>query len=83
MYGLEKDKEKKGKPQQFHFDLELEIQDRPERGKLLLEKTEHRIQEIKHALREGANNQEFDKLGILLHGYTALQKVLKKAVKRS
>ena len=78
MYGLEKGK--KG-GEKFMFDLELEIRDRPGRGKELLLKAENRIQEIKKALREGAGENEFDKLGILLHAYTALQKVLKKAVK--
>jgi hypothetical protein len=79
MYGLEKGKkDNKGK---FMFDLEVEIKQHPKRGQELLEKTEHRIQAIKKTLREGAKEGEFDKLGILLHGYTALQKVLKKAVK--
>jgi hypothetical protein len=76
MYGLEK-----GKGGKFMFDLELEIKDRPGRGKELLLKAENRILEIKKALREGASEREFEQLGILLHGYTALQKVLKKVVK--
>ena len=43
-----------------------------------LDKVEKRIHEIKKLLREGANEKDFDKLGILLHGYAALQKVLRK-----
>jgi hypothetical protein len=78
MYGLEKGK---GGPKKFQFDLELEIKDRPARGKELLAKTEQRIHEIKQALREGTSSKDFDQLGVLLHGYTALQKVLKKAVR--
>ena len=78
MYGL--GKEKKG-GKNFMFNLELEIQDRPGHGKELLLKAENRILEIKTALREGAKDKDFDKLGILLHGYTALQRVLKKVVK--
>lgn len=74
MFGLEKGKDR-GK---FMFDLEMEIKDRPSHGKELLDKADQRIQEIKKALREGASEKDFDKLGILLHGYTALQKVLKK-----
>ncbi len=73
MFGLEK------KPgEKFAFDLEKEIKERPSRGKEILDKVEKRIQEIKKVLREGANEKDFDELGILLHGYAALQKVLRK-----
>jgi hypothetical protein len=76
MYGLEK------KPgEKFVFDLEKEIKEKPSRGKEILEKAEKRIHEIKKLLREGANEKDFDRLGILLHGYSALQKVLKKVAK--
>lgn len=73
MYGLEKEDGKK-----FAFDLEKEIKEKPSRGKKILEKAEGRVQEIKKHLREGANEKDFDKLGILLHGYAALQKVIRK-----
>lgn len=76
MYGLEK--EDKGK---FKFDLEKEIAAKPARGKEILGKVEKRLQEIKASLREGAKDKDFDKLGILLNGYSALQKVLKKIAK--
>lgn len=73
MFGLEK------KPgEKFAFDLEKEIKQNPHRGKEILEKVEKRIQEIKKTLRDGANEKDFDQLGILLHGYAALQKVLRK-----
>lgn len=75
MFGLKKDHPAGGN---FKFDLELEMRDNPSMGKKLLEKTEHRMQEIKKALREGVNEKDFDNLGVLLHGYTALQKVLKR-----
>jgi hypothetical protein len=77
MYGLE-EKEKREK---FAFDLERRIKNEPHHLKELLEKAEKRIAEIKKLLREGANEKDFDRLGILLHGYAALQKVLKKAGK--
>lgn len=78
MYGLED----KGGGDAFMFDLELEIKDTPGRGKELLEKAEKRMQEIKTALRQGeSEKKDFENLGVLLHGYTALQKVLKKVVK--
>lgn len=73
MYGLEKNKDKK-----FAFDLEEEVLQKPERKKEILENAEKRVQEIKKALREGTSEKEFDQLGILLHGYAALQKVIKK-----
>ncbi|MDE3046541.1 MAG: DUF5398 family protein [Verrucomicrobiota bacterium] len=76
MFGMEK----KG-PEKFVFDLEKEIKEKPTRGKEILTQVEGRINEIKKQLREGANEKEFDQLGILLNGYTALQKVLKKASK--
>ena len=73
MFGLEK------KPgEKFNFDLEKEIKERPSRGKEILDKVEKRIQEIKKNLREGAKEKDFDELGILLHAYAALQKVLRK-----
>ena len=77
MYGLE-EKEKREK---FVFDLERRIKNEPQHLKELLTKAEKRIAEIKKLLREGANEKDFDRLGILLHGYASLQKVLKKAGK--
>jgi hypothetical protein len=78
MYGLEKGK--KG-GEKFMFDLERDVKDRPGYAKELLSKAEKRMHEIKQALREGAGEKDFDKLGVLLHGYTSLQKVLKKMTK--
>jgi hypothetical protein len=76
MFGLEK------KPsERFAFDLEKELKEKPSRGKEILENVEQKIHEIKKLLREGTNEKDFDKLGILLHGYASLQKVLKKATK--
>ncbi len=65
-------------PEKFLFDLELQIKENPSHGTKLIEKAEKHVQEIKKALREGVNESDFDNLGILLHGYTALEKVLKK-----
>lgn len=74
MYGLEQ----QPKGEKFAFDLEKEIREHPHRSKEILSMVEARIGEIKKHLREGANEKDFDKLGILLHGYAALQKILKK-----
>lgn len=78
MYGLEKGK----KEGAFLFDLEIEIKEHPKKGKELLEKAERRMLEVKNLLREGTSEKGgLDKLGVLLKGYTALQKVLQRAVK--
>lgn len=76
MYGLEK---KQG--EKFAFDLEKEIQEKPSRAKEIQEKAEKRVLEIKKLLREGQDEKHFEQFGILLHGYTALQKVVKKVAK--
>ena len=76
MFGLEK------KPgEKFAFDLERYIKDNPAKGREIMKTVEDRIHEIKKHLREGQNEKEFDRLGILLHGYAALQKVLRKVAK--
>jgi hypothetical protein len=71
MYGLEK------KPlKTFEFDLEKDLKRDPNKVQALLKSTESKINEIKGQLREGRKGPELDNLGVLLHGYTALQKVL-------
>ncbi len=77
MYGL-KDQQK---PNKFAFALEQEIKDKPEHGKDVLDKAEKQILAIKEQLRKGASEKEYANLDILLHGYTALQKVIKKVMK--
>jgi hypothetical protein len=71
MFGLEK----KGKAL-FEFDLEKELQVNPNKAKEMLKTVEGRIQEIKTTLRQGTESEDFDKFGVLLHGYAALQRVL-------
>ncbi len=71
MYGLEK------KPlKAFEFDLEKDLKKDPTKVRELLKSTEAKIHEIKSQLREGRKGPDLDNLGVLLHGYTALQKVL-------
>ena len=71
MYGLEK------KPTALlEFDLEKDLKKDPTKIPDLLKKIEGKIQEIKGALREGSKGPDLDKLGTLLHAYTALQRVL-------
>jgi hypothetical protein len=73
MYGLEK-KSKMA----FEFDLEKDLKKDPSKIRELIKSTEAKIHEIKSQLREGSKGAELDNLGVLLHGYTALQKVLGK-----
>lgn len=77
MFGLEK----KGRAL-FEFDLEKDLKGNSAKAKELLKTIEARIQEIKNTLRQGTGSEDFDKLGILLHGYAALQKVLTKVANK-
>jgi len=71
MFGLEK---KQKMP--FEFDLEKEMKADPSKARKLLEKIDNYIHDLKNALREGAASEDFDQLGVLLHGFAALQRVL-------
>lgn len=73
MFGLEKQKKKKN--EEFTFELEIELKD-PKKRKEIRKKVEDRIQTMKQILRSGENKEEFDKFGVLLHGYTSLLKVI-------
>lgn len=77
MFGLEKKKK-----ELFEFDLEKELRTNPSKTKELLKTVEKRMGDIKHSLRQGTGSEDFDKLGILLHGYAALQKVLTKVANK-
>ena len=74
MFGLEKQK-RNAKPEEFVFDLEKELKI-PQRQKEIKAKIESRLQSIKEVLRSGENQEDFDRFGILLHGYNALLKVM-------
>ena len=74
MFGLENQKKKK-KIEEFVFDLEQDLKVE-KKHKELKKKIEDRIQGIKEVLRSGENEEEFNKFGTLLHGYTSLLKVM-------
>ncbi|HEY4831984.1 MAG TPA: DUF5398 family protein [Waddliaceae bacterium] len=74
MFGLE-DQKKKKKGAGFVFELEKELNDR-RKSKEIQQRIEKRVQEIKAILHEGENKKEFERLGLILHGYTSLQKVM-------
>jgi hypothetical protein len=73
MFGLEDQKKKK--VEDFFFELEKEFKVL-KRHQEIKKKVEERIQKIKDVLRSGENKEEFDKYGVLLHGYTSLLKVM-------
>ena len=77
MFGLEK------KPDEpFQFDLEADLLKEPQMAQALLKEVDERIAKLKNLLREGAENEDFDEYGVLLHGYAALQRVLKRIIKK-
>ena len=71
MFGLENTKKKS---EEFLFDLELDLKVAQKRN-ALKKKVESRIQEVKTTLRGGIDKKEYDLLGVVLHGYVAVQKV--------
>lgn len=73
MFGLEDQKKKK--TEEFTFDLEKDLK-APKKNQELKKQLEAKIQRLKEVLRGGENKEEFDKFGVLLHGYTSLLKVM-------
>jgi DNA polymerase II small subunit/DNA polymerase delta subunit B len=83
MFGLEKEKkDKQVKRKLFEFDLEKELKQNPTKVTQLLKEVEERIQQLKTLLRGGAQSTEFDECGVLLHGYSALERVLRRVEKK-
>lgn len=81
MFGFnKKGKEKESKPF-FEFPLEKDIQD-SDKLEAMMESAEKQISILKKAIQEGAKPEEYEKLGILLHGYSALLKVFNKTPKK-
>ena len=72
MFGAEKNN-----VQRFEFDLEKELKADGKKWQETVDTADRCLGEIKNALREGTDG-EVEELGLLMHGYAALQKVLKK-----
>ena len=72
MYGLEK--KKGGQP--FEFDLEKDLRASAEKMRATEKHVTDRTLELKNMLREGTKSQEFEDLGLLLHGYSVLPRVM-------
>ncbi|NGX27484.1 MAG: hypothetical protein K940chlam6_01420 [Chlamydiae bacterium] len=77
MFGMEK---KPNEP--FAFDLEEDLHKDPDKAKALQKEVDERIEELKNLLRQGAETEDFDDYGVLLHGYAALRKVMKKVLEK-
>jgi len=80
MFGMEEDE--KGKKTELFFDLEKEIVSDPANYKELKTKIKERVEQLKNVLREGTDKENYDKYGILLHGYVSLQKVIARVRKK-
>lgn len=78
MFGLEKNNH-----HPFEFELEKEIKSHPSKAHELLHLADEREQKIKRHLREGTSNAEdFDELGTMLHGFSALKRVINRIIKK-
>lgn len=75
MFGLEGDKKGKKKVEEFVFELEKDLKTIGKHQEYKA-KIDSRIQHVKQLLRSGESKEDFDMLGILLHGYTSLLKVM-------
>lgn len=73
MFGLEDESKEKDKA--FRFDLEKDLKD-AEKTSEIKTSIRKRMQDVKATLRQGENQETFDKLGTLLHGYVSLLKVI-------
>ena len=62
----------------FAFDLEADMKKDPEKAKAMLDDVHERMNELKNMLRAGAETDDFNVYGVLLHGYAALERVLKR-----
>ncbi|MEM8628970.1 MAG: DUF5398 family protein [Chlamydiota bacterium] len=79
MFGLEKEKKK---PTKFQFDLEVEIAKNPTKAKEITSLCEQKVDQIKAKLKSGTHPDSFEPLGILIHGYNAMKRVVKKIEKK-
>ncbi|MBB65811.1 MAG: needle chaperone SctE [Waddliaceae bacterium] len=83
MFGLEDNKKgpKKQGSEEELLDFEKDMKNATKREKTK-QHTHKKMHMIKTALREGDMKEEFDQLGVLLHGYAALINVIDKTPKK-
>ncbi len=77
MFGLEKEKQQDF----FQFDLERDLKNDKKMSKEMQANIDKEIQHLKKVLREGSQAEDFEKLGLVLHAYNALNKVVQRIVK--
>lgn len=77
MFGLEGRDKKKSEP--FVFEIEKDWRD-AKKYQDTLATISTRIQAIKNALKGGEDQESFDQLVIVLHGYSSLLKVMARCV---
>lgn len=73
MFGLEKNSYKP-----FEFDLEKELKKDKKKVEQTRKLADGKINQIKEILRKSEGESDFENLGVILHGFTALEKVLDK-----
>ena len=73
MFGMEK---KRNGP--HVFDLEVDIKKDPNKAQELIKTVDAKIAELKNLLRQGSGSKDFEEYGVILQGYVALQRVLKR-----
>jgi hypothetical protein len=79
MFGLE-DQQKKKKVPEFVYELEKEFKD-PKICQKIQKNIDAKVQSIKNVLRAGAEQEDFETFGLLLHGYISLMKVMARCKK--
>lgn len=80
MFGLKKENKSGGRGP-FEFDLEKELKTDKNKKASLIKEIDENTNELKAMLREGASSENFDQCGVILHGYSALAKVIERATK--
>jgi hypothetical protein len=75
MFGLNKNKKDKSSKPFFKFPLETDLEDE-DKLKVMMENAEAQILALKKTIKDGASPEEYEKIGTLLHAYSALLKIL-------
>lgn len=73
MYGMEKKSRN-----YFEFDLEKELTSNNKKKTSLIKEAQDNIAEIKAAMKKTNDKGILESFGTLVHGFTALERVLKK-----
>lgn len=78
MFGLEKGK----KPTRFEFDLEKDLKKSDKEKRRVLDQVDAQRNHLKKTLREGTASENFDKCGVLLQAYEALERIVKRTTRK-